>query len=102
MTGKSGSLRTVVFILILGFYGSLLLHKIDLPAADDLPRHIQNGAMLLQGNTGVLYKNLYSYTERDFALPNHHWFSGVTFYVLERLFGFDGLVLFKTVVLLSA
>ena len=41
--------RTCVFVLILAFYGSLLLHKIDLPAADDLPRHIQNGATLLQG-----------------------------------------------------
>jgi tetratricopeptide (TPR) repeat protein len=94
--------RTVVFILILAFYGSLLLHKIDLPAADDLPRHIQNGAMLLQGNTDVLYKNLYSYTEGNYAVTNHHWLSGVVFYVLERLFGFGGLVIFKILVLLAA
>src|SRR5215472_17088109 len=94
--------RTVVFILVLAFYGSILLHKIDLPAADDLPRHIQNGAMVLQGNTDVLYKNLYSYTEGNYAVTNHHWLSGVIFYVLQRLFGFAGLVLFKTFVLLAA
>lgn len=94
--------RACVFLLILGFYGSLLLHKIDLPAADDLPRHLQNGAMLLQGNTDVLYKNLYAYTEGNYPVTNHHWLSGVVFYAVRQLVGFDGLVLFKVLLLLAA
>ena len=86
---------TLAFVLILAFYGSLLLHKIDLPAADDLPRHIQNGATLLHGNTDILHKNVYAYTEGEYPFTNHHWLSGVIFYVLQRLVGFDGLVVFK-------
>ena len=100
--GKFNSATTLVFVLILAFYGSLLLHKIDLPAADDLPRHIQNGATLLHGDTDVLYKNLYAYTEGNYPVTNHHWLSGVIFYVLQQLIGFDGLVLFKVILLLAA
>ena len=100
--GKFNSARTLIFVLILAFYGSLLLHKIDLPAADDLPRHIQNGATLLHGSTDVLYKNLYAYTEGNYPVTNHHWLSGVVFYILQRLIGFDGLVVFKVLLLLSA
>src|SRR5439155_23411103 len=100
--GKFNSATTLVFVLILAFYGSLLLHKIDLPAADDLPRHIQNGATLLHGNKDVLYKNLYAYTEGNYPVTNHHWLSGVIFYVLQQLIGFDGLVLFKVILLLAA
>jgi tetratricopeptide (TPR) repeat protein len=100
--GRGLNARACTFVLILAFYASLLLHKIDLPAADDLPRHIQNGAMLLQGNTGVLFKNVYAYTEGDHPVTNHHWLSGVAFYVLQRLIGFDGLVLFKVILLLAA
>jgi len=94
--------RACVFILILTFYASLLLHKIDLPAADDLPRHIQNGAMLLQGHTDILFKNVYAYTEGEYPVVNHHWLSGVVFYALQQLVGFDGLVLFKALLLLAA
>jgi hypothetical protein len=101
-SGKFNSARTLIFVLILAFYGSLLLHKIDLPAADDLPRHIQNGAMLLHGNTDILYKNVYAYTEGEYPVTNHHWLSGVLFYVLQRLIGFDGLVVFKAILLLAA
>ena len=100
--GRGLYVRAGVFLLILFFYGSLLLHKIDLPAADDLPRHIQNGAMLLHGNTEVLYKNLYAYTEGNYPVTNHHWLSGVIFYAVQQLSGFDGLVLFKVFLLLGA
>src|SRR5262249_730146 len=67
-----------------------------------LPRHIQNGAMLLHGNTEVLYKNLYAYTEGNYPFTNHHWLSGVIFYAVQQLIGFDGLVLFKVFLLLGA
>jgi tetratricopeptide (TPR) repeat protein len=100
--GRGLYARACVFVLILAFYASLLLHKIDLPAADDLPRHLQNGAMLLQGNTDILYKNVYAYTEGDSAVINHHWLSGVVFYILQQLIGFNGLVLFKVAFLLAA
>jgi len=95
-------LKAVVFVLILAFYASVSLYQIKLPVADDLARHIKNGEMILRGNFDVLYKNVYSYTEPDQPFTNHHWLSGVIFYLLFELIGFDGLVIFKTVVLLTA
>jgi hypothetical protein len=35
--------------------------------------------------------NLYSYAYPDYPFINHHWGSGVVFYVIERLGGFAGL-----------
>lgn len=95
-------IKVLCFILVLVFYGSLLLHKIDLPAADDLPRHIKNGDMIVHGNFDVLYSNFYSYTEPGYSFVNHHWLSGVVFYVLYESFGWNGLVIFKVLVLLAA
>lgn len=95
-------LKILVFLLLLAFYGSLLLHKIDLPVADDLPRHMKNGEMILSGHFEVLYANVYSYTEPDFPFVNHHWLSGVVFYLVHQAAGWNGLVIFKVIVLLAA
>src|SRR3989344_3777119 len=95
-------IQTLVFILILVFYGSLLLHQIKFPLADDLARHIKNGEMIVGGNFDVLYKNVYSYTEPDQNFTNHHWLSGVVFYLVYGVVGFGGLVIFKTALMLVA
>ncbi len=99
---KLSPLKIFIFILLLVFYGSFLLHKIDLPAADDLPRHIKNGELILNGQFEVLHKNLYSYTEPDHSFVNHHWLSGVIFYLLFKFTGWGGLVIFKVLVFLIA
>ena len=95
-------IKKCVFLTILVFYGSLLLHKINLPAAVDLPRQIKIGETILQGNFDILYKNIYSYTEPEQTFYNHHWFSGVIFYLLFQLIGWNGLVIFKVIVFLAA
>ncbi len=94
-------LKIFVFLLVLIFFGLLLVHKIQLPT-DDLGRHLKNGEMILQGKFSVLTKNFYSYTEPDFLFVNHHWLSGVIFYLINSVFGFAGLVIFKVIVLLAA
>ena len=99
---KAKSLKIVVFALILTFYGSLLVHKINLPAADDLPRQIKIGETILHGNFEILYKNVYSYTEPEQNFYNHHWLSGVVFYLLYHAVGWNGLVVFKIIILLAA
>ncbi|MDO8594037.1 MAG: hypothetical protein Q7R93_00795 [bacterium] len=81
-------LCTLLFLL----YGFFLAHPIDLTTAD-LGRHIKNGEVLLT-DTSVLSTNLYSYTNPDFPVVNHHWGSGVLFYVTWKLFGFTGVHLF--------
>lgn len=69
---------------------------------DDMGRHIKNGELILGGHFEVLRSNVYSYTEQDHIFVNHHWLSGVVFYLLYQAVGWNGLVIFKIVVLLSA
>lgn len=77
--------------VILAAYGSFLAHPINLTDGD-LGRHLKNGELFLQsafiGNT-----NLYAYTNPDHPFVNHHWGSGVVFYLIERAAGFHGLSL---------
>jgi len=77
------------FLLIL--YGVLISQKINLVTAD-LGRHIKNGEMVLQeeARQEVLNTNLYSYTFPGFPFMNHHWGSGVIFYLVHKAFGFNG------------
>ncbi len=60
------------------------------------------GKTLLDGNFDILYKNIYSYTEPDQTFYNHHWLSGVIFYLFDKMAGFEALVILKVAVLLSA
>ncbi|MBI2042638.1 MAG: tetratricopeptide repeat protein [Candidatus Nealsonbacteria bacterium] len=100
---NSKLLKTIIFILILGLYASLLFYKIDFfsLSINDLGRHIQNGRTLLE-TRDILTTNFYSYTNPDFSFINHHWLSGVIFNFLHSFFGFGGLVVFKIIVLTAA
>jgi tetratricopeptide (TPR) repeat protein len=98
---KSKILPIIIFFLILFFYGTLLVHKIDLPFADDLARQIKNGQMVLS-SPDILTKNVYSYTEPEHPFVNHHWLSGVVFYLVQKAAGFGGLVIFNTIIMLTA
>lgn len=95
-------LKILTFLAILIFYGSLLAFKMNLPAADDLPRQIKIGEELVQGNFDILYHNVFSYTEPEHRFYNHHWFSCVIFYLLYQLVGWVGLGVFKTLIFLMA
>jgi tetratricopeptide (TPR) repeat protein len=95
-------IKIFVFALILVFYGSILAHKINLPMADDLPRQMKIGELLLQGNWDLLYTNVLSYVEPDHFFFNHHWFSGILFFLLYQVIGWSGLVVFKVVMFLTA
>lgn len=98
---KLPPVKILVFVLLLVFYGSLLAQTIQLPAARDLPRQIKIGEQVLQGNWDILYKNTFSYTEPDQRFYNHHWLSGVVFYLVHQAVGWTGLGIFKIVILLS-
>lgn len=83
------------------FLGLFFWHKIIFINAD-LGRHIKNGEIILSEITThnpVFNSNFYSFTEPDFSLINHHWGSGVIFYLLWKLFGFTGLSLFNVLII---
>lgn len=59
----------------------------------DLTRHIKNGEIFLD-QLRPISKNFYSYTQPERYTINHHWGSGVIFYLLWKSIGFKGLSLF--------
>lgn len=80
-----------MIVLILAVYTVLLTHPVNLTVGD-LGRHLKNGELLFQN--GVLAKvNLYSFAQPDHPFLNHHWGTGVIFYLLQRSAGFQGLSL---------
>ena len=85
-------LNICLTILILASYALFLGHKINL-STSDLGRHIQNGRMALTGHI-ITGTNFYSYTEPDFPALNHHWGSGVLFFLAWQAGGFTALHIF--------
>lgn len=98
---SSKPLKIAVFFLLLLLYGSLLIYEIELPAALDLPRQISNGQMIFQGHFEVITKNVYSYVEPGQPFANHHWLSGVIFYLMYISIGWIGMNIAKIFFLLS-
>lgn len=98
-------------LLLLSCYLIFLasVESIELVTAD-LGRHITNGAFIIEAiskgldlNTYTpLFKNFYSYTIPEQATMNHHWLSGVIFYFLFNLIGFDGLELINIFLIIAA
>lgn len=94
MTFKKLNLyQLACLILLLSFYALFVAHKINLVTAD-LGRHIKNGELFLQTRQ-YLSTNFYSYTEPNFPVNNHHWGSGLIFYLIWKFFGFVGLSAFN-------
>lgn len=93
--------KLIVFILLLAFYLPFLVRQIALPVADDMARHIKNGEMIVAGHFEVIYQNTYSYTQTDFKFINHHWLSGVIYYLLLQGVSWQGLVIIKIILLLG-
>ena len=92
--------KILLFCLLFVFIALMFSQKITLVTAD-LGRHIVNGKLTLTEGT-ILKTNNYSYTEPDFETVNHHWGSGVIFYLIWKLFDFYGISIFYTVINVSA
>ncbi len=81
--------RILVTALLLSVYGFYLAHQFNLTVGD-LGRHLKNGQLFIE--TGLIPKiNLYSYAYPDYPFINHHWGTGVLFYLVQQLGGFSGL-----------
>lgn len=66
----------------------------------DLGRHLANGREIWD-DTGLLFRNFYSYTEPDFRFINHHWLAGVIYFGLYLVGGFQLLSVFNILSLLA-
>lgn len=86
-------IKISIFIILLFCLFLFISESVDLTTLD-LGRHIKNGEMVLKGNFEVLKTNFYSYAHTNYSFVNHHWLTGVVFYIIWRLFSFVGLSLF--------
>ena len=74
--------------------------KISFTTAD-LGRHLKNGEIFFQRHQPIV-TNFYSFTEPDFPAINHHWLTGVVFFLVHQMSGFEGLSVFYTFIFLLA
>lgn len=61
--------------------------------AEDVGRHLANGKNILESGEPIR-TNFYSAQHANFPVINHHWGSGVVFFLVERAAGYEGLNLF--------
>ena len=94
--------RFFLIFFLFFLYGILISQKINLVTAD-LGRHIKNGELILHEEVRqkVLRTNLYSYSYPDYFFLNHHWESGVIFYLVHQTFGFNGVSILFLIVSLA-
>jgi hypothetical protein len=78
-----------VFALLLFWLGVFLAQPVNL-VITDLGRHIENGRYFFETHQ-IPDTNLYSYTYPDTPFINHHWGSGVVFYLIWKVTGLSGL-----------
>ncbi|MFC1566559.1 hypothetical protein ACFL4A_01805 [bacterium] len=94
LNGITPYYKYLLLLILVLWYGFFIIHKINFSTAD-LGRHIKNGEIILKTQSGflsnkVLTQNFYSYTEPNYSFVNHHWGSGVIFYLTLKYFGFSG------------
>lgn len=93
MNKKDNIFKAIILVGLVSLVAIVFLQKINF-ANIDLGRHLENGKIVWQ-DSKVLTHNFYSYTEPDFSFINHHWLSGVVFYLIYLLGGFKLLTIFN-------
>ncbi|MBI4354581.1 MAG: hypothetical protein HY595_05025 [Candidatus Omnitrophica bacterium] len=86
--------------ILVGFCALFFAQPINLTSAD-LGRHLKNGQLIWE-HPELLSTNFYSYTEPSHPFVNHHWGSGVVFFLIWKFCGFTGLHLFFIALNLAA
>ena len=84
-------LKILIILSIIALTALIYFEQGDFTSLD-LGRHLENGK-IVWSQPGVLFSNFYSYTEPNLSFINHHWLSGVIFYLLYLIGGFKILTL---------
>lgn len=98
-------MKKALLLILLLWLSVFFISKINLTSSD-LGRHVKNGEEVVKGlktgNYKVLNINYYSYTATDFEFVNHHWGTGVIYYLVCKFFGFVGLSLLNILLFYTA
>lgn len=93
-------LKVLIFAGLLVLVSIIFSQKVEFTAVD-LGRHVENGKILWT-DALVLSTNLYSYTEPDTRFINHHWLSGLIYYLVYLIGGFNLLSVLNIIIILAA
>lgn len=93
-------LKALIFAGLLVLVSIIFSQKVEFTAVD-LGRHVENGKILWT-DARVLSTNLYSYTEPDTRFINHHWLSGLIYYFVYLVGGFNLLSILNIIIILAA
>lgn len=97
-------MRSIVFWLttlaVITFLVAGFLHPVS-AFTQDLGRHLLMGEIISDTHS-VPKTNLLSYTYPNFPFINHHYLSEVLFYIITQIVGINGLLIFMTVIVVSA
>lgn len=98
-------LRLLPILALAAACCALLFQRADLTNTD-LGRHLKNGEIVLSGSpaerSAVLHTNFFSFAAPDYPFVNHHWLTGVVFYLVFKLASFPGLAVFYTLLVVLA
>jgi len=86
----------LLFLIIAALYP----RKIDIEISD-IGRHIKNGEVFFR-EFKVLSTNYYSYSYPDYPFETHHWGAGVFYYIIWKVSGFNGLIIFNALLMMLA
>jgi hypothetical protein len=89
-TALKAFLLTCVLATIFFYFSLFFSVKIN-TSNSDIGRHLINGLNVLGGNFNVLYSDFYTYTLPNTSHVNHHYLSGVFYYLVFQKLGFIGL-----------
>jgi len=82
-------------------YLVVLLFQVDLGMIEDLGRHLKMGEIILATHH-IPDINLFSWRAEHFQIVNHEWLTQVLFYLVFDLFGYEGLLILKMILVLGA
>ena len=91
---KSGFSALIATTLLVALFAVSSAEKIELYLrGNDLGRHLKNGELLLSSTAPagtapkLLHTNFYSYATPDFDFVNHHWLTGVVYFLVWKSVG---------------
>ncbi len=94
------SAKLFVVLLLSAYFSLFFLHKQQVTNFD-YGKLVKYGEVIVQ--TGHVFEtNLFSYTYPDYPFLNHHWCTGVIFYLVHKVAGLKGLTLLALVLNLAA
>jgi len=98
---KDFAKKYILPTILIVYFSLFFMQKINFQYAD-LGRHIKNGENIVLGSwnqkLAVLSTNYYSYTDPAYNFINHHWLTGVVFFLIYKLGSFPALSIFYAVV----